>query len=312
MELNKPTIKKTNQIEDGTLEENQTTNKTERRKVFKEFTENVTMHGFRFIFVGSVMRRLIWFLITSLITGFVVVLFYQLLADFLNQKTISVHDMEFLDNMEFPTVSLCPMNAFKKTHKFPGNLTRDEMGRFFKEVFHSENKSKEFKRVKEKLVNEGFTTYLSVAKLFLNFYNDYARTELTKHLFRTGVEQIKGVPFQPCLFYNQSCDQDDFIPLEYYKQSLCMQFNSYQPGQNGRTVRRTLEEGFALTFDLSSSFKTSVFDGFDLTIVPYGDAYDPTGPHETISIEPGYQTHIKIIQTKVSENIYFEFKPPAD
>ena len=101
----------------------------QRRLLFKDFRENVTMHGFRFLFEGSLLRRFIWFLITSTITAFVVILFYNLLFDYLEHKTVTNYDIEYVDRLDFPTVSICPLNTVsnRKLQNLRGNLTTGDI-----------------------------------------------------------------------------------------------------------------------------------------------------------------------------------------
>ena len=57
------------------------------RELFEEFYSGVTLHGFRFLFEGKWIRRLIWFTICSCVFAFSFYLAYDLMSDYWNLTT---------------------------------------------------------------------------------------------------------------------------------------------------------------------------------------------------------------------------------
>ena len=83
------------------------------KQLFDEFNSGLTLHGFRFLFEGSPLRRLLWFFITTTVFTFSVILFNGLFTDFLLRKTMVSSNTEFLPTfLDFPSIMVCPNNQF--------------------------------------------------------------------------------------------------------------------------------------------------------------------------------------------------------
>uniref|UniRef100_A0A7M5V5Y4 Uncharacterized protein n=2 Tax=Clytia hemisphaerica TaxID=252671 RepID=A0A7M5V5Y4_9CNID len=267
--------------------------------LFKDFCQNVTMHGFRFLFEGSFLRRFIWFLITSTITAFVVVLFYNLLFDYLEHKTVTVNDFEDVATLQFPTVSICPLNTIsnRKLQELKGNLTTDEIKYFIDGVIKNKTNSTVYKKVMSIINKEGINTYMELLNAYMNSYEDFADTKLIRTIFDKGGEkQNQSIS---CDFYERPCNKSDFVIVEYLPKMLCFDFNTYQKGNPGLTIRSNgYFNGFSLTFDLSDIKKISVLDGFYLEMTSYGNTFGMNTDNEIISVNPGWETAVKITQTE--------------
>ena len=91
--------------------------KEERKRLFHEFSEGVTVHGFRFMFdQHHWCRRLLWVAINTTIFCFSFVLFYGIVLDFIASKTVTTVEKGLLQlhEIEFPTVTVCPAVVFLK------------------------------------------------------------------------------------------------------------------------------------------------------------------------------------------------------
>ena len=62
------------------------------KELFSDFLSGLTLHGFRFLFEGSRLRRFIWFCITTSVFSFSIILFHGLFTDFLLRKTMVCYE----------------------------------------------------------------------------------------------------------------------------------------------------------------------------------------------------------------------------
>ena len=93
------------------------------KELFEEFYSGVTLHGFRFLFEGHSFRRVLWLFITTSVFAFSIFLFYELVKDFHQRKTITLTKKRFQeDDIVFPTVTVCPNNRFSKLKTVTNNF----------------------------------------------------------------------------------------------------------------------------------------------------------------------------------------------
>lgn len=90
------------------------------KQLFDNFNSGLTLHGFRFLFEGSLFRRFLWFVITTSVFSFSIILFNGLFSDFLLRKTMVSSNKEFVEtSLDFPTITICPNSQYntKKIQK---------------------------------------------------------------------------------------------------------------------------------------------------------------------------------------------------
>ena len=149
-----------------------TSTKEEKRKqLVSDFSSGVTLHGFRFLFEGHPIQRLIWFTLTSASFLYSFYLFQGLVGDFLTRKTIISKSRVRKDPLDFPTIRFCMMNRLSKTKMRNAILTAGEIG-------GSEAISKE---KLDLLAKDNVTTFLGILKKYQLTFKDV--TDTTVSLF---------------------------------------------------------------------------------------------------------------------------------
>ena len=142
------------------------------RELFEEFYSGVTLHGFRFLFEGNPVRRIVWLFITTGVFAFSIYLFYGLFKDFLQQKTITSLSKQFLDGeVVFPTVIVCPNNPHAANKTGPGSrVEADIFGLHYFEwgVINGEEEIKLVNRIEKELNVIDFMPYLRLSRMDKN------------------------------------------------------------------------------------------------------------------------------------------------
>ncbi|XP_066927258.1 acid-sensing ion channel 2-like [Clytia hemisphaerica] len=272
----------------------------ERKKLFQEFCGSVTLHGFRFIFEEKHIRRFIWLLITTGIFLLSIILFFEILQDFLEYKTVTTYKTEYVtQDIKFPTVTICPLNGksiskLNKTIK-DFNLTHDEFIRNIDKL--TVNKvnftDPKVEEIFQKLRKGNFTTY----KDLLTSY------QLT---FKDMVEENHIMPaleVPPCKFYGRQCTKDDFaIVRTWFLESLCIQFNPYKGvGKSERPTPLSYLDGFQLFLDLNEEEEFGTvhnLHGVVVLIKSYGNPHQVLGDNEMVAISPGQYHFFKLSTRK--------------
>lgn len=89
----------------------------ENRTVFQmwqDFLHSLTLHGFRFIFEsdGPIFRRIIWVIILLCAIGMVTYQSKKSIQKYLDHPITTSVQVEFLDEIAFPAVTICNFNLF--------------------------------------------------------------------------------------------------------------------------------------------------------------------------------------------------------
>ena len=283
--------------------------KSQRKVIFEDFIDDVTLHGFRYLFQGPFLRRCLWFLVCSVVMAFSVLLFYQLVSDYYQRQTIMVENQIVDKNLDFPTVTICPFNSKSKTKL--DNLKNMNISRkvFLKFVAALEDGRSKYKTnitnsIFDNLLNvlerQNITQYKDLIEMFSLKYEDVSSSKILHAIFGN----------RHCHFYSRLCSPEDFAHIEASPQELCFQFNSQKhfiQSLKTETVNN-FYEGLNLFFDLSQALVTkydtqprNVFDGAMVTIHEFGEIYqnNMAGNQIKISMLPGKLMMIKIKKEKV-------------
>ena len=234
--------------ESGSIRQNRI--RDERKKLFQEFCGSVTLHGFRFIFEEKHIRRIIWLLITTGIFLLSIILFFEILQDFLEYKTVTTYKTEYVTrDIRFPTVTICPLNGKsiiklnKTIKKF--NLTHDE---FIQNIDKLTVNKVNFtdpnvKQMFQKLKKGNLTTYKDLLASYQLTYKDMVHDN---HL-------MPAFEVPPCKFYDRECTMDDFsIVRAWFVESLCLQFNPFKgAGKSKRPTPLSYLDGLQVFLDLN-------------------------------------------------------------
>lgn len=82
-------------------------------ELWQEFLHNLTLHGFRFIFEsGPKIRRVIWLVILILAVFMLLLQSKKSIQKYFDRPITTTVQVEFLDEIVFPAVSICNFNLF--------------------------------------------------------------------------------------------------------------------------------------------------------------------------------------------------------
>jgi len=282
--------------------------KTEAKsKLFEEFYSSVTLHGFRFLFKGkNLVRRFIWFIITSSVFAFSLYLFAGLLADFLERKTNMANVKVYKEQqMDFPTITICPLNtqSKKKLQNLNGSYTKDEFLDQILQLQYSEgpNLTQSQKDFFADVREAGISSHTEFLKSFKLTYDDMVETELALDYLGDDV----------CYFYNKYCYFDDFKTVIWRDTDLCMQFNPYVPGKKSLKAPKTQDyyKGFSVNLDLgdTSFFQNNYLHGVLVMFNKYGSSHLLFPATKYVTITPGQFMFIKLTEHEVMFLMFLSF-----
>lgn len=83
-------------------------------QMWQDFLHSLTLHGFRFIFEsdGPIFRRIIWVIILLCAIGMVTYQSKKSIQKYLDHPITTSVQVEFLDEIAFPAVTICNFNLF--------------------------------------------------------------------------------------------------------------------------------------------------------------------------------------------------------
>lgn len=82
-------------------------------ELWQDFLHSLTLHGFRFIFEeGPKIRRVIWLIILILAVMMLVLQSKKSIQKYFDRPITTTVQVEFLDEIIFPAVSICNFNLF--------------------------------------------------------------------------------------------------------------------------------------------------------------------------------------------------------
>ena len=97
-------------------------NNGDKRKsleMWREFTEDTTLHGIRYMFMKRHFAiRLIWFVLLLASGGFYLFLVYSAFDKFYSRPITTVINTTRLNKMVFPAITICSLNLFAKSKLF--------------------------------------------------------------------------------------------------------------------------------------------------------------------------------------------------
>ena len=83
------------------------------KELWQEFLHSLTLHGFRFIFEeGPKIRRIIWLIILIFALFMLLLQSKKSIQKYFDRPVTTTVQVEFLDEITFPAVSICNFNLF--------------------------------------------------------------------------------------------------------------------------------------------------------------------------------------------------------
>ena len=278
----------------------------ERRRVFEEFSNNVTLHGFRFIFDSQyhICRRLIWLILICSAIVFAVFLFYEIVIEFSEFKSVTAVSTEYdlSDQIDFPTVTICPLNEVleNKFFKVLENLnTTDHVIQLFRDY------------------GMGAIGMVHDPEIlaFHKIIDGHSMEQLEKDWSlsfsdMTSEENLSPFTTQPCSYYSTGCTEGEFLQITpWFGSRRCLQYNSFVLNKTTRKLppMTTKNAGLDMFLDLKFDEEfTNEFpvQGARVIISPYGDPGKTADTSTDIFVKPGDRTFIKLRAKKVCSLVF--------
>ncbi|XP_066916576.1 acid-sensing ion channel 3-like [Clytia hemisphaerica] len=271
-------------------------------ELVEEFYSGVTLHGFRFLFEGRWIRRLIWFIICFAVFGFSIYLTYGLFSEFLDRKTSVAISRSYTEQaLDFPSVSICPLNVQSKAKmkNLSIDYTIDEFIIMKDKLLFGHDLNPELNITVDQFVNDleaaGVNNLLDFMKMYQLDFDEIASTDvLAEYLVGGSV----------CSIYGQDCE-DSMFTERIWRHKRCLQFNSFMPGGEPFTARKESDyfTGFQLELDLGGTEyyqSPSAHNGVLLIIENYGNVDDYVPINEIVTVMPGTQMYVKLTENEIT------------
>ena len=82
-------------------------------EVWREFVDSTTLHGIRYVFMKRhILIRLVWMIVLLTSGGYYIFTVYRAFAKYYNRPVNTVLSRKHLKEMDFPAVTICPLNLF--------------------------------------------------------------------------------------------------------------------------------------------------------------------------------------------------------
>ena len=290
----------------------------ERAKLFQEFVSGVTLHGFQFMFDEKhYIRRFFWFILLTSLFSCSVYLFYGIVVDYVQFKTVTVmtkeHNLE--KEIEFPTITVCPFNSksetkLRATLKFL-NLPDD----FINMMDGMEPADIFFDPRMTPLIEQLIKSNTSVSKLMKLYEFNY-------HDWTSG-DIVSKISNPPCRFFGKACTENDFKRARtWHTKNDCIQFNGYNKTTGAKRPLLYSEgsKGLNLVLDLHNDDEFSPLvnlQGAIVTFSSYGYPYKVLERTKAVNLHPGQMTILKLSTKKVRVFFYLFYglhtnKPCSD
>ena len=276
-----------------------------RRKLHQEFSDSITLHGYRQVANETGWRRVSWILVMTILTSFAVYLFYQMLLDFGHKTVLEYELQDGGKDLKFPTITICTNSpAFTKTtyKNFPLNISMKEFKKFYLEelssVNYQFNTSAESAKIIKQLALLNISGYKSILELFDNTIED--TSDVWKR-FTDG---------PTCYLGNRPCNfSKDFKETLHWKFSLCHQWNYYDSKDTAKKQTAS-DETLTMLLNIHAGYKLVSyypFYGLVLYIHPYGTPHHLASHTDSIGLQSGMFTTVDIGLTEVIPFNYNSF-----
>lgn len=276
-------------------------NMKEREELTEEFNGNVTLHGYRYLFVSTGIRRLIWafFFISAIVLSFF--LFYQTVSDYYKYKTFTLTEIDYnVKALEFPTITLCNKNSFIETKYFKFPLYKEmpmhDFLLMYDEIIIAEKPpTNKTLRYLEKLEKLGVTTYEELISLFESNHEDIFHDHIALLFHRSKDDST-------CSFHDEPCDEHDIRDTMQWRGSSCQSFNFFEPNKTAKYQTDVVGNiGFHNYLNILSSeaIKDISATGISVFIHPYGTPSIDEFFIDKVNVHPGVVNRILLEQKKV-------------
>ena len=261
-----------------------------RKGVSKNFAENWSVTGYRYIYFDTGIRRCIWFvlLLASLVFG--VYLFYGSIIDYIDYSSYNVDSVNYdVTTIEFPTVTTCNINSLNIKKARASGITTS---------------IKEFQSKYGGLVGSlrGNNTVVD-DQWFVQ--NNISTVKEALNVFEANYDDMTDDPvvrsIQPggaCIFNSDPCNRIDIQDTISWETSLCHEFNSFDHRKaSKKSFSVGMRDGLDMVFNIdadNSMISNYPFQGLELLIHPFGTPHFIQEYTDVVVLQPGTMNIITI------------------
>ncbi|XP_066923046.1 acid-sensing ion channel 5-like isoform X2 [Clytia hemisphaerica] len=256
---------------------------------WKDLYSSCSFDGFHYIFDERGFLRIFWLLMVLGATALSIVLFYGVIEEYYNFKShTSIEEVLSNDKVEFPTVTICNINAVskRKIEKAGYNSSVEEIVSFYQDLREGHFNANKSNKVLEELKANGLTKMGDLLKHF-----EYTFGEIMED------SVLKDIAPRPCMFKDRECNKDEFTEVISAHYGLCYQFNSIYLEMN-RLYANEAGEGAGLRLYLNIDEEDLLvsnvpFTGLQVFVHPFGEPFE-SAIARRVPISPGSMNYIHI------------------
>ena len=301
-------------IENGKKENN---NLPSAFEIWKSFVDGTSLHGIRYVFWRRPLwARIGWLIILLLFTAYFLFTAYESLTKFFSFPINTVVTQKYEDKLEFPAVSICPLNLVSRKNMFTLDDDPDFKNDGLNDSFCSATASvRDGKPCGAAMMCCCVSFFLfDAARTVPNCTSEYAESLIAAQVksgsyFNTtrfyknygqGIDKmlVPGV----CIFdanFENPCGPSNFTST-VTDWGTCYTFNG-SPDDTKKVQIQGPAGGLNILLDTQIEDRTigRLSEGFSVVIHHQGDFFLPW---DGINVSPGTQASITLHQQKVSSN----------
>jgi hypothetical protein len=259
-------------------DEEQTDSKITIKRIFWEWAETSTSHGFPHIFrtkfIAIKIMWLIFLFISTCLCGYMVM---KSILDYLSFDVITKIRVQNEVPMEFPTITICNLNPFYKNQTL--TYMQQVLGYNFSD----------FGELNETDFNKG-NYFLS------NFLNEPSFSDQKRKEVGPSIDLM----LISCLFMSNTCSKDDFEWYFMLDYGNCFRFNSGINSSGDQVpIKKVYSPGVWTSFNLQlyvddSSLLTNFWQNNGIKVFVHNKSVYPSSYLDSIDLIPGTSTNVLI------------------
>ena len=296
---------------------NNKNNSQSSSEVWRDFTDNTTLHGIRYVFMRRhILVRLIWILLLLASGGYYVFVVYNAFSKYYGRPINTVISTTYLNQMDFPSVTICSLNLFAKSKL----LMTDDSPLFASNGLNLTSCAvtsgvrgnqpcglsilccctpPEFSQITSRLPNctSKYRQELLDAMEQSSHHPDF------DSFYRYYAQDINSLIGPICTFgwEEKPCSSNDFSPV-VTPWGMCYTFNSGTDGKTKTVDSGGVSSGLSVILDAQTDeyFQGKFSEGFKVLIHGQGEYVDEW---EGINVGPGQHAVVALSQKRVQFHV---------
>lgn len=184
--------------------------------IFKQWSQNITIHGFQHIFRSSIpLVRIMWTLLFSASIGLCIYVISMHVIHFLNYDVVTKIRVVEKDSLPFPAITICNINPF----------VTDTGIKFIQNILGANNLTDIDQLELLNISNLKLDSYLFLNYNFIRLLGTTSLKSLPDHFKKQMAVPLEKMIIS-CLYNAQPCDPNDWSWFFDSQFGNCYQFNS--------------------------------------------------------------------------------------